>query len=66
MIKKRIRPKKSEVFRLYASNSKAKKLLGWKPKFKGYNGFNKGLGETIKWLDNKDNLSLYKSELYNL
>ena len=64
--KKRIRPKKSEVFRLYASNSKARKLLGWKPKFKGYNGFNKGLGETIKWLDNKDNLSLYKSELYNL
>ena len=35
-------------------------------KFKGYNGFNKGLDETIKWLDNKDNLSLYKSELYNL
>lgn len=64
--KKRIRPKKSEVFRLYASNSKAKKLLGWKPKFKGYSGFNKGLGETIRWLDNKNNLSLYKSELYNL
>tara|TARA_B100001057_G_scaffold52754_1_gene46921 strand:+ start:3382 stop:4377 length:996 start_codon:yes stop_codon:yes gene_type:complete len=64
--KKRIRPKKSEVFRLYASNNKAKNLLGWKPKFKGYNGFNKGLGETIKWLDDKNNLSLYKSELYNL
>jgi len=64
--KKRIRPKKSEVFRLYASNDKARKLLGWKPKFKGYNGFNKGLGKTIRWLTNKNNLSLYKSELYNL
>ena len=48
--KKRIRPKKSEVFRLYASNKKAKKLLGWKPKFNGYNGFVKGLEETIRWL----------------
>ena len=64
--KKRIRPKKSEVFRLYASNKKAKKLLGWKPKFNGHNGFNKGLEETIRWLTNKNNLSLYKSELYNL
>ena len=64
--KKRIRPKKSEVFRLYASNVKAKKLLGWRPEFKGYNGFNKGLAKTIMWLTNKKNLSLYKSELYNL
>jgi NAD dependent epimerase/dehydratase len=64
--KKRIRPKKSEVFRLYASNKKAKKLLGWKPKFQGNNGFNKGLKETIRWLTDKNNLSLYKSELYNL
>jgi len=64
--KKRIRPKKSEVFRLYASNKKAKKLLGWKPKYKGYSGFNKGIEKTIRWLTNKNNLSLYKSELYNL
>ena len=64
--KKRIRPKKSEVFRLYASNIKARKLLGWKPKYKGYSGFNKGLEKTIRWLTNKNNLSLYKSELYNL
>ena len=64
--KKRVRPKKSEVFRLYASNVKARKLLGWKPKYKGYSGFNKGLRKTIRWLTNKNNLSLYKSELYNL
>jgi len=64
--KKRVRPKKSEVFRLYASNIKARKLLGWKPKYKGYSGFNKGLEKTIRWLTNKNNLSLYKSELYNL
>ena len=35
-------------------------------KFNGHNGFNKGLEETIRWLTNKNNLSLYKSELYNL
>ena len=33
---KRIRLKKSEVFRLKANNKKAKKLLGWKPKYSGY------------------------------
>ena len=55
--KNRIRPKKSEVMRLLASNKKAKKLLGWKPKFNGHNGFNKGLEETIRWLTNKNNLS---------
>ena len=31
--KKRVREKKSEVFRLIASNTKAKKILNWKPKF---------------------------------
>ena len=41
--KNRIRPKKSEVDRLYASNVKAKKLLKWKPKYSGKTGFSLGL-----------------------
>ena len=62
--KSRIRPKKSELDRLYASNKKAKKLLSWKPKFSRLSGFKKGLKITIQWY--KDNKSNYKNELYNL
>ena len=57
---KRTRPEKSEVERLWCDNSKAKRLLGWQPKI----GFDEGLERTIKWIS--DNLSLYKSELYNV
>ena len=46
--------------------ARLKNYLDGNQKFKSYNGFVKGLGETIRWLDNKDNLSLYKSELHNL
>jgi len=35
----RVRPKKSEVLRLLSSNTKAKKILKWKPKYRGLNGF---------------------------
>ena len=31
--KERFRPRSSEVERLWADNSKAKKLLGWEPKY---------------------------------
>ena len=37
----RKRQKSSEVYRLKASNRKAKKLLNWKPKYKGINGLKK-------------------------
>ena len=62
----RLRPKKSEVDRLFASNEKAKKLLKWKPKYSGLEGFKKGLEETCKWFSLKENRSLYKSSLYNI
>ena len=39
--KKRIRPSKSEVKRLYSCNKKAIKLLKWKPKFSGKKIFTK-------------------------
>ncbi|MBN1914122.1 MAG: GDP-mannose 4,6-dehydratase [Candidatus Omnitrophica bacterium] len=56
----RKRPAKSEVERLLADNSKAKKLLGWRPKY----SLEEGLKDTIFWL--KDNNSIYKPHLYNL
>lgn len=57
---RRVRPKKSEVERLWCDNTKAKKLLGWEPK----TSFDEGLKKTIRWIS--DNLSLYKPELYNV
>jgi dTDP-glucose 4,6-dehydratase len=63
---KRLRPKKSEVFRLLASDSKARKLLNWQPKYKGIIGFKKGLEKTIDWFSNPDNLRLYNSNIYNI
>ena len=62
----RIRPQGSEVERLWADNSKAKNLLGWTPKYAGKNGFKNGLSNTIEWFTDPQNLSFYKSNLYNL
>ena len=64
--KKRIRPKKSEVDRLLSKNSKAKKLLKWKPKYVGRKGFYRALKITINWFKNPKNLNLYKSDIYNV
>jgi dTDP-glucose 4,6-dehydratase len=64
--RKRIRPKKSEVFRLLASDSKARKLLNWQPQYKGIIGFKKGLEKTIDWFSNPENLRLYNSNIYNI
>lgn len=64
--KKRIRPKKSEVFRLISSDFKSKKLLKWKPEYKGVSGFKRGLEETIQWFSKDTNLKYYKSNTYNI
>lgn len=62
----RLRPEKSEVGRLWASNAKAKALLGWQPEYHGIDGFRRGLEKTIDWFVKSDNLKHYKGELYNL
>ena len=54
--KKRVRPKTSEVNRLLASNSKAKKLIKWQPKYSGKSGFKKGLLKTIEWFSKPKNV----------
>ncbi|HBX52987.1 MAG: NAD-dependent dehydratase [Bacteroidetes bacterium RIFOXYA12_FULL_35_11] len=58
----RIRPKNSEVFRLFGDNSKIQKLTGFKPKY----NIEKGLSETIKWFLNEKNLANYKWNIYNV
>ena len=62
----RIRPEKSEVERLFADNSKAKKLLQWEPEFGGKDGFKRGLSKTIEWFTDPFNISNYKNDKYNV
>lgn len=62
----RLRPSLSEVERLWADNSKARELLGWTPRYGGGEGFRRGLGETIAWFRNPENLRRYKAQIYNL
>jgi len=56
----RIRPDKSEVERLYCDNSKLIKNTNWRQKY----SLETGLKETIKWI--KNNLNIYKAEIYNV
>lgn len=62
----RLRPEKSEVERLWASNTKARELLNWLPRYGSRDGFIRGLTETINWFQEPANLSAYKSDIYNL
>jgi len=62
----RIRPEKSEVDRLFADNTKAKKLSGWEPEYGGIKGFKKGLKETVDWFVDPRNLEKYKTDIYNV
>ncbi|MDC0239204.1 NAD-dependent 4,6-dehydratase LegB [Candidatus Thioglobus sp.] len=58
----RIRPAKSEVFRLWCDNSKIEKLTGFKPEV----DIRQGLQKTIDWITQSHNLNSYKSEIYNV
>jgi NAD dependent epimerase/dehydratase len=57
----RIRPEKSEVFRLWCNNSKINSLTGFKPG----RSIEQGLKETIDWFKIPENLTKYKTEIYN-
>lgn len=58
----RIRPEKSEVNRLLADSTKIQKLCDYKPKVT----LKEGLSKTIEWFSNPNNLSLYRSGIYNV
>jgi NAD dependent epimerase/dehydratase len=62
----RVRPQGSEVERLWADNSKAERLLGWRPKFAYEEGLKKGLQITADWFTEIDNLKNYKTGIYNV
>ncbi|MDH5612657.1 MAG: NAD-dependent 4,6-dehydratase LegB [Gammaproteobacteria bacterium] len=58
----RLRPEKSEVDRLLGDNKKISALTNWTPK----HDLEAGLIETIAWFKKPENLSQYKSWLYNI
>lgn len=58
----RLRPEKSEVFRLFGSNEKLKSFTDWSHKYT----LAEGLSETIEWFSKKENLQQYKSDIYNV
>lgn len=58
----RIRPSEGEIERLLGSNDKIIKLTGWRQAYT----LEQGLKETIKWFKKKDNLRLYKPDIYNV
>lgn len=62
----RLRPEKSEVERLWADNTKAKRLLNWIPGYASLDGFHRGLEETVAWFTNPQNLLRYKADIYNI
>jgi NAD dependent epimerase/dehydratase len=62
----RVRPARSEVERLRADNSKAFRLLGWRPVYAGKDGLRRGLAETVRWFSDQDNLKNYKADRYNI
>lgn len=60
--KQRIRPEKSEVFRLWGDNTLIKELTGFKPEY----SIEEGLSLTIRWFMEGRNLAMYKPGIFNL
>ena len=58
----RVRPEKSEVFRLYGSNKKIKANTNWEPMY----SLSEGIAETVEWFKNPENIVKYKSDVYNI
>lgn len=58
----RIRPKSSEVFRLWCDNTKIKLLTGFEPEYT----IKEGLIKTVEWFSNPENLAKYKTDIYNV
>lgn len=58
----RLRPKNSEVFRLWGDNTKIKSLTGFTPSYT----IEAGLQATIDWFSDAENLKKYKADIYNV
>jgi len=47
----RLRPKESEVQRLYSNSGKIREAFGWQPRYAGVDGFRRGLEDTYAWFE---------------
>ena len=56
----RVRPGKSEVMKLWASNKKARELIGWEPRI----SLDDGLRATIEWIST--HIDLYRPDQYTV
>jgi len=56
----RVRPDKSEVMKLWASNKKARELIGWEPRV----SLDEGLRATIEWIS--AHIDLYRPDQYTV
>lgn len=64
--RQRFRPDNSEVERLVADNTRARRLLGWTPEYGGRDGFERGIAETAAWFGKPANLALYDANRYRV
>jgi dTDP-glucose 4,6-dehydratase len=62
----RMRPDKSEVFRLWADHKRLTAATGWRPIYGGKDGFERGLMETIDWFVDPKHLSMYPEKGYTV
>ncbi len=60
--KQRLRPKNSEVNRLWCDNTKIKSMTDFEPQY----DIERGLKETIDWFCDENNLKKYKADIYNV
>lgn len=58
----RLRPKDSEVFRLWCDNSLIKSLTDFEPQY----DIRSGLSSTVDWFTDPENLKHYKAGIYNV
>lgn len=58
----RIRPERSEVFRLWCDNRKIHELTGFEPAY----SIRDGLQATVEWFTRPENLAKYKADIYNV
>ena len=58
----RLRPGKSEVFRLWCDNKKIRDLTGFEPEY----DIRKGLESTVEWFTRPHILAKYKTDIYNV
>ncbi|WNL38495.1 NAD-dependent 4,6-dehydratase LegB [Halomonas sp. PAMB 3264] len=58
----RLRPGKSEVFRLWGDNARLREMTGFSPQ----HDIREGLKKTIDWFSQPNQLAKYKANLYNI